>query len=61
MAHLPALEGLLEFMAAILAYPVAVQYQARRWAMPKPGNSQRILEQAGLHLVLHAPCLPPED
>ena len=42
-------------MAAILAAPVAVEYQPRRLPAPTPCHGQRILDQAGLHVRLQAP------
>ena len=42
-------------MAAILAAPVAVEYQSRRWPAAPPRHGQRVLDQARLHVRLQAP------
>ena len=50
-------------MAAILAAAVAVEYQSLGRSAPPPCHGQGILDQAGLHVVLHAPAhhLPTEQ
>ena len=43
-------------MAAILAAPVAVEYQTGWWPATPPRHGQRVLDQAGLHVRLQAPA-----
>ncbi len=54
--HLPVFQSILELAAAILAAPVAVEYQTRRRAPPPPRHGQRVLDQTGLHVRLQAPA-----
>ncbi len=43
-------------MAAILAAPVAMEYQTGWWPATPSRHGQRVLDQAGLHVRLQAPA-----
>jgi hypothetical protein len=55
-AHLPRLEGVLKFLAAVLASPVAVKDQAWLGLAPESSHGQGVFDQARLHVRLKAPA-----
>jgi hypothetical protein len=54
--HLVARKRTLKLMAAVLATPVRMEDQPRLRAPSEPCHAQRISDQAGLHVRLHAPA-----
>ena len=46
----------MEFLAAVLASPVAVEDQAWLGLAPEPSHGQRVFDQARLHVRLKAPA-----